>query len=367
MPDRVETLKTYFQSKTDGQARRPILTSLNGDGSWLISFPLPSPSPRKSYYHIATEAWLNGPATQGTSWFICIDLTEPPAAKNGADIDAIIREIEGAAGSGGDTVGQETTADEEGPWLDAIFVGFHYLDHMHQPTLLTLDKSIPLFATREAAGTVRSWGHFETVITTHDFQGSEEESGKDWRDYHPGSPLPPWLSVFRLSGNAELIFATVIVWSHDSQEHDEGGDGVTRSVRKHEVLLNTPHGVNIDSPSVQAFFNSTTKTGTQPEEEVEALLLLAATKESLSLGIRTTLGIAGSLALERLAGPRYWVRSHDSTLRYRGALLRLIWTYDVQRTLDDGLEEEKKAQGDNVEKRRPNFVDVANGRSFVLE
>ncbi|KUI70606.1 hypothetical protein VM1G_06294 [Cytospora mali] len=365
MSNRADILKSQFGDHT-AETLRPILTSLNGDGSWLMSFPLPSPSPRKRFYHIVTDAWLNGPATQGTSWFICIDRLVPPAATNGAGVDHIIREIEGAVG--GDT---DTQDDEQGRWLDAIFVNFHYLDHMHQPTLVTFDKTIPVFATPEAAGTIQSWGHFDTVVTTRDFGGSDLEPASNEWDCHPGAPLPLWLSVFRIPGDKELNFATAIIWSHDATKNKNGS--VPRSPQgfMHEVFLNTPHGVGVNVPTVQAFFKSISKFNTREGgiDKVEILALFAALKDSFAFGMRTTLGLAGSLELERLSRPRYWVRTHDSTLLYRGVFMRLIRVNDVSRTLDQGLEEEAKAQGktkEEGERRRPNFVDVASGECFVL-
>lgn len=365
MSNRAKTLRSYVEAHT-GDALRPILTSLNGDASWLLSIPLPSPSSGKTFYHIVSDPWLNGPATLGTSWLICIDRLVPSSANNGSDVEGIIRDIEKAAGGVSNT-GQEH-GDKESPWLDAIFVNFHYLDHMHQPTLVTFDKTIPVFATPEAAGSVRSWGHFDTVITTHDFEGSEP-SGRGWRDFHPGSPLPAWLSVFRLPGDKELNFATAIVWSHDAEKHDD--ESVSKPTQKHDVLLNTPHGVSVTAPSIRAFFDSTSKfnTRTGDADKVEVLALLASLKDSFSLGMPTTLGISGSLAMERLARPRYWIRSHDTALTYRGIFLRLARVIDVERTLDDGLEAEARAHGKTDgegERRRPNLVDVRSGECFVL-
>jgi hypothetical protein len=43
---------------------RPILTHLNVDTSWLISFPRPSPAKphdvARSYFHVVIDPWLDG-------------------------------------------------------------------------------------------------------------------------------------------------------------------------------------------------------------------------------------------------------------------------------------------------------------------
>lgn len=253
--------------------------------------------------------------------------------------------------------------------MDAIFVNFHYLDHLHLPTLVTFDKSIPVFATPEASGSLRSWGHFDTVVTTIDFKGSAQPSGSEWRDFHPGSPLPPWLSVFRIPGDNILHFTTAIIWSHDFEKHDD--DTVTKPPQRHEVLLDAPHGADTTAPSAQAFLDCTSRFNTQAGEanQIEFLALLNCLKDNFTLGSHTLLGVAGGLAMERLARPRYWVRTHDTLLGYSGVFMRLLRVTDVERTLDDGLEEEARAQGKKNDEghSRPNFVDIGSGESFVLD
>lgn len=323
---------------------RPILTSINGDATWLISFPRPvrDVQSHKQYYHVLTDPWLKGDTSLVSSWFIHIARTLPTAVGDGAGVDEIVRDIETAAASQDQAA---STTDFNGHvLLDAIFVNFYYLDHMHKPTLLTFDRKIPVFAAKEACSTVRSWGHFEHVALQQDF---EPDRDGGWRSAHPGSPLPEWLTVFRLKSDRELIFATIVVWSHDD------GDGA-----KHEALLMSPHGIEVKQPNLRHLFSE----GCEPP--VSSLVMLAALKDSFSLGKRTTLGMSGSLALERHIKPKYWVPMHDSPLTYRGFALWLSWTNDVVRTLDDGLEEE--AAAGKGESRRPNLVELESGNHLIL-
>lgn len=336
------SLKSSLDKQSAGS--RPILTSINGDATWLLSFPLPpnERQPHKQFYHVLTDPWLKGAASLLSSWFIHISRTAPTVAADGAGVDEIVREIEAAASR---ELSEEATPGQAA--LDAIFVNFHYLDHMHQPTLLTFDRKIPVFAVQEAYTTICSWCHFEHVSLQQDF---EPDMDGGWQSAHPAGLLPKWLTVFRLRGDKELNFATVAVWSHE--------DGGQPGQQKHESILMSPHGIKVDRPNLQALFSKAS------EPPLSSLAMLAALKDSFAFGMRTTLGVAGSLAVERYIEPKYWVRMGDSHLAYRGLVMWLGWTNDIFRTLDDGLKEEAAA-GKGVS-RRPNFVDVDSGGYVIL-
>ncbi|KAK7714723.1 hypothetical protein SLS63_011614 [Diaporthe eres] len=390
-------LRSYFGSAPE-QPLRPILTSLNGDGSWLMSFPLPPAElrqenkvGRKRFYHVAVDPWLRGPATMVSPWLVFIERTEPAAVSDGAGVGAVVREIEElAAAARGEAF--DADADAQPPLVDAIFIKLHLLDHLHQPTLETFDKRIPVFATPQAAPTIRDWGHFDTVVETRDYMrnngdGSVDRSastapgmpaaghGSHWKTFHPGKPLPEWLSVFRLASDWEVELATVLVWSHKGHSnHQESG---TRN-EQHEFIINTPHGVDVNTEAVAAFFddnvgkNRNTAGGAgqpEPADSMQCLAILAGLKDSYSFGMQSTVGVTRSLQLERKAGPRYWVKSHDLPVRYGGAVMRIRMTKEVIRTLEYGLEEEAKArlkEGQVGGLRKPNLVKVGNGECFVL-
>ncbi|KAF3762648.1 hypothetical protein M406DRAFT_294404 [Cryphonectria parasitica EP155] len=349
---RVSNLRQHLDGSTG--PLRPVLTSLNGDQSWLLSFPLPSTPGEpaqlgKKYYHIVMDPWLKGTISVLSTWFLGLELLNTAAATDGAGVDDIAREIEdAAANTNAANIPRDTVV------VDAIFIHFHYLDHMHQASLVTFDPDIPVLTTPEAAATMRSWDHFKNITTMHDFDPASEQEG--WQSLHPGGALPQWLSVFRLKGHAVLNFATGIVWSHDS---DDGH-------RQHELVLNSPHGIRADLPNVRALLgpaedtSPATKAASPP---LRVLAMLAALKDSFTLGMATTLGLDGSLALEDLARPKYWVRSHDMLLKYMGFFMRLTGTHDVARSVDEKGSSSGLKQG---ESRRPNLVDVANGANFVL-
>lgn len=356
--------------------RRPIITSLNGDNSWLLSFPYPTtrapasstlnPKPKeKAYYHIAYDPWLVGPSTLLTPLFVSFSQPHPVLITSGAGVEDIARKIEAAAHYS-TTIHPPSSGShdetETGPSpIDAILLTFEATDHMHEPTLRTFSPSIPVFCTEQVAAIVRRWGYFDTVIVTKDYvaQTPEERDEDAWRRLRPGGEddggLPPWLTFFRVPGSFFLNLAFAIIVSSPVLS---GGES-------HEALLFVPHGIKIDAPSIGGFLEEWGETRKDASKSV--LGLFHAMHESYTLGIAVTSGVVGGLALERLTGPRYWVKSHHALLVTGGVFPWLSWIKDVARTLRWGLEQEKKNAKSRVRSGAPNLVEVENGGCFVLD
>ncbi|KIX94304.1 uncharacterized protein Z520_10014 [Fonsecaea multimorphosa CBS 102226] len=350
--ERQETLRAHFASASPW---RPIMTSLNGDNSWLLSFPRPEPeraSTGKCYYHILFEPWLNGPTSLFSSWFIHLAHPQSPAFAGPETVNAWVRQIEteAAAVAGlSKQAGSKNGGEKERPEVDAILLGFHYLDHLHQPTLLQFDPRIPVIATPEARAVLEPWDHFKTVLTIP----SLDPMAKSWRSdaAHPGDPFPSWLAPVRLLGHHELNYVTALVWTHATSD---GGD-------VHEAILQTPHGTKLDVGPLQAFLDS--------EPRAENLALLHGLKESRAMGSMNTFGAAGGLALYRkIGGAKYWLQTHHAALVYSGIMMRLLWVHDTPKTIQWALEKEAQESGNDVEHKggRPNVIEVDNGGCFVL-
>ncbi|KAK3358142.1 hypothetical protein B0T25DRAFT_177124 [Lasiosphaeria hispida] len=330
---------------------RPLLTSLNGDNSWLMSFPRPAAerarSSGKAYFHIVSDPWLTGSANAGADWIVSIRTPAPAAIPSGAAVEAVIGEIEDAAASAGLISAPPTTTGPSA--IDAIFLNFHYSDHLDEATLRTFHPEVPVFATADSAAIIRRWGYFSHVAETRDL-----EPGTKWSSLHPGAALPEWLTVFRLRGHHELNFATAIIYS---SVPSEGGE------EKHEALLYSPHGIRTDQAPLKALL-----VEFAGGNGVSVLAILHALKDSFAMGRATTLGVAGGLALQRVARPKYWVKSHDAPLLYGGVAAWLLWINDVTRTLKSGLDEEERVKGsEHGERKEPYLVEVENGGCFVLE
>lgn len=192
------------------------MTSLNGDNSWLLSFPRPAEDraiSKKWFYHVVFEPWLAGPASMVHSWFIWISLSKSADVSDPEAIEGVIRQIEAAVPSGTPISSQEeeSSAGYEGG-IDAILLGFHYLDHLHEATLRLFDENIPVIATPEATAIVEPWHHFKTIRTIRNL----DSSAKSWREkgLHPGDPFPSWLTPIRLAGYRELNYCLAVIWSH---------------------------------------------------------------------------------------------------------------------------------------------------------
>ncbi|KAK8092485.1 hypothetical protein PG999_014684 [Apiospora kogelbergensis] len=347
--------------ESKSQQLRPILTSLNGDNSWLISFPRPAdrnpaaPKPSKAYYHVVWDPWFStsGAAVTIASWVASVSLTAQSPIQNGDDIEQIAREIENKAADAG-LIDAGLPGPSQDPMVDAIIITFHYADHLHETSLRKFDRRIPVVAAPEAAAILEKWEYFQSVTVMQDMV----EEGPGWQALHPQGPLPEWLTIFRLRGEHELNFATAVVWSHES---DAGEAGTTQE--RHEALWVSPHGMRMDQPALQAFLRDTTRT-------VDVLAMLHPLKESFTWGWQTVSGVTGGLAFERALkkSPKYWIPAADAVFSYWGLIMTRV--FDVRRTLGWGLAEEErlaKEKGEAVTTRQPNLVQIGVGESLVLE
>ncbi|GJC79780.1 hypothetical protein ColLi_02618 [Colletotrichum liriopes] len=304
--------------------KRPILTLVNGDNTWLISIPRPASTTGKAFYHILQDPWLGGPSDTISHWFFRMQLKEEGALSSLKAIEDWIQEVETACGG--------TNGDHE-RWLDAVLVTHTNTDHLHEPTLRTFEPSITLFAVESAAAVISAMKHFEKVTMVPDFV-----RGEKW----PTTPdMPEWLYIFRLqeeNGVYPYLHHAMII-------------GMSAEEGKDEVILYTPHGV--EPEMVEA--------ARKENPNASVLAMLHPLNECGSLGV-VTKGVANGLKIERQNDVRHWVNTHDDNLRYTGIL-----GYFIQygrKTLEQGLEEEAKEKG--AEQRRPNYVVVENGGSHIL-
>ncbi|KAM0471678.1 hypothetical protein ACHAP7_008942 [Fusarium lateritium] len=347
---RQEVFNTHLTSPE--KPLRPVFTALNSDASWLMSFPRPTAertSSRKAFFHIVYEPWLQGDTSLIGTWFFNIGLSAKAAVSDAQGVENLIQEIEDAAACHVQAA-QANAPTKEGTYhgnVDVIILAFHYLDHVHEPTLRTFDENIPVIATPEAAAIVKPWNYFKTISLSHEM----DITAKTWRspELHP-EHLPDWLTVLHLPGHAVLNFSTALIWTHQTENNEE----------IHETILGAPHGTRLDQRPLDAFLNAEPKT--------EILALLHGLKESHGLTGQTTLGAKSGLALYRkVGGARIWITSHDDDLKYSGVFLYITRTTDLPRSLQWALDEERAQDGESEEADVPNFTRVPNGGAVVLE
>ncbi|KAG8165959.1 hypothetical protein KVR01_004511 [Diaporthe batatas] len=347
-PTRSKSVQAHLSES--GSKLRPILTNLNGDNSWLVSFPLPENERQangKAFFHIVSDPWLTGPASAFGSYYAAnVSLPHPPAYKSGGEVEAIAYEIEQLARDTGHTSTAPTTSSCDSV-IDLISIAHQNTDHNHEDTLRTFRRNIPVVAAPAPATAIRAMKHFETVVDSMELVTGTPS----FQSLHPGSSvLPAWLSIFGLTAASVVNFATAFVWSHPE-------NGTT----KHEIIINAPHGIKIGEPSVQKFISLLNQ-----DHDTTVLALLHSLKSNFARIGQFTFGVQGGLELERPMRPNYWIITDSSKLIYGGVLFWLLGPYDVFHTMEWALEKEAEKNG-GVQGRRPNHLEVENGDWFVLK
>jgi hypothetical protein len=161
-----------------------------------------------------------------------------------------------------------------------------------------------------------------------------------WKEGHPGSPLPVWLTAFPPAVTRLKNFGLALITSASYSEN--------------ELILMAPHGFSANKALIKEFPTT-----------VKMLALVVPLKDSYAFGVQTVLGIKDGLAIGQTTGMQYYVRSGDFlSLKFKGVV---GWSMnDVPRDLQWGLDELRKefAAGKVIE--QPTMVEVENGGIYVF-
>ncbi|KAF8850361.1 hypothetical protein BDZ45DRAFT_602956 [Acephala macrosclerotiorum] len=327
-----ESITRFLSSK------RPLLTHLNADTTWLLSIPYPlsSPSARnRTFYHILIDPWLKGGQSDVAAFFSQQWHATPSSVQTTAEVEDVIRRIEDAA--------QAEKEIEEGNTIDAVVVSHEFTDHMHKETLLEIPQTVPVFATVKAAGIIRSWKHFDFVADIPRFNG-------DWR-MSSNEMLPDWLGISRVAkpGMDLLYYHSAIMIAFPRDE----GEG--------EVVIYTPHGI--------------TPADLQPVAEAETrihtLALLHGLQDISLPRAQLNKGAHNGLKAQRLLGAKYWIGTHDELKKGGGIVSWFLKRKQI--TLEDAIDQEKKEHGEQMKgselenMKDVKFKDLGNGESLLLE
>jgi hypothetical protein len=368
--------------------RRPLLTHLNADTTWLLSLPIPPthPSPRgRIYYHILIDPWLRGGQSDVARFFSQQWHADPSAVQSCAEIEEVVRGIEDVAREAetfptednelevGDVIVVDTDLShrndmddgvegdgekvQEERWIDAVVISHEFTDHMHKPTLLELSPRVPVLATPKAYATIKSWGHFDTVVEVGRFSG-------DWRERNEeGEVLPDWVGVSRVAyqGNdlkQNLLYyhsAVMIAFSSLSTSPSS-----TTEEAEAEAIIYTPHGI---SPS-------DIEPVSKANPKIKTLALLHGLQD-ISLGAQLNMGAHNGLKVQRLLGAKYWIGTHDEVKRGGGLV---SWFLDRKVvSLKEAVEREREEHGGGLEGSKleglseVRFEELGNGESLILE
>jgi len=366
------TLRTSITAALS--TRRPLLTHLNADTTWLLSLPYPSSHPSgkdRIYFHILIDPWLRGGQSDVAKFFSQQWHAEASAVQSIAHIEECVRGIEDVArGEGSDSSGVEdvivdTDMEHSGGeeavvgkgeerWIDAVVVSHEFTDHMHKPTLLELRRSTLVLATPKAYSAIRSWGYFDTVREIGRFGGDWREGGSG------GDVVPEWVGVswVAYAGGDLLYYHSAVMITFQSSSFElETIDGREEEA---EAVIYTPHGI---SPSdIEPVSTATPK--------IRTLALLHGLQD-ISLGAQLNMGAHNGLKVQRLLGAKYWIGTHDEVKRGGGIV---SWFLDRKMiSLKEAIEKEREERSESLKGSgleglgEVRFEELGNGESLILE
>ncbi|KAG0651490.1 hypothetical protein D0Z07_1976 [Hyphodiscus hymeniophilus] len=337
--------------------RRPLLTHLNADTTWLLSIPNPPSSPSangRTYWHILVDPWLRGGQSDVAPFFSQQWHKEPSAVQTIEEVEDVIRGIEEAARVDENDEAQETIIGvdcrsddvdveqirEGESWIDAVVICHEFTDHMHKETLLEVRKSVPVFAAPTAASRIRAWKQFEFVAEIPRFKG-------DWRD-SSRAPLPDWLGLSRVAyAGADLLYYHQAIM-------------VTFGMKEAEAVIYTPHGISPTDLEPVAKADPTIST-----------LGLLHGLQDIRLGAQLNMGAHNGLKVQRLLKAKYWIGTHDEIKKGGGIV---SWFLDRKViTFKEAIEREKEEHGVALkgtwleDMADVQFEALRNGESLILE
>lgn len=367
--NRIIALKDRAAWRAALKSPRPVLAHLNADTTWLLQLPIPASftgsskpktrgkskrkTPRRSRYNILIDPWLEGPQSDVASWFSTQWHIVTPEVQTMKELDDVLAELEG--GSANEVV------DDALSYIDCVAISHEFTDHCHEATLRELPQDIPVVATEKAADLIRSWDHFDTVITAPGFSAGTP----GWRDVlvDQSGALPPWLGIGRVitQGNALYYHSAVLIvfdlGYKSGRRATRSKSNKARRKSEPEAIIYSPHGIKgSDLECVRA-------------AGLRTLALLHGLNDvRIWMTAQLNLGALNGIQAVRATGARYWIATHDENKKGGGLISWLL-----QRTaysLRDAVESEevKMESGEEGDERVPAyaFVELGSGDGMVL-
>lgn len=345
------------------QTRRPILTHLNADTSWLLQLPCPEGRALhtgRSRYNIVIDPWFQGPQIDIAPWFSGQWHAVNSGVQTFQELEGQLENIERVASSRENGHEAQEYSAEQGSarksMIDAVIISHEFTDHCHKETLLEVDPVIPVFATKKAVSIIRSWKHFRIVSEIPIFAPQDA----DWKNSLI-EPLPNWLGVSRVVSRSDSLYlhsAVLITFdlSPRATHAAVSDDG------KYEAVVYTPHGIQAhDLRQLQSV---------QPSITVLALLHGL---HAISLGpiAELNLGAHNGLKAQILCKAKYWISTHDEVKKGKGLVASLLKRKVI--ALEEAIEQQRS---DRVNQSRESwdanlmeatFAELDAGESILLE
>jgi len=240
-------------------------------------------------------------------------------------------------------------------YIDAVIVSHEFTDHCNKRTLLELDSDTPILATRRAADLIKSWNFFHCVLEIPSFSRNRF----DWRKTS-FQPLPGWLGISQMVSESDTLdYHSAILVTFDLCSLRTGGG--TEITAEAEAMIYTPHGIEAHDllPLSHAF------------PPIKTLVLLHGLHDIQISIQRLNLGAHNGLQAQRICKSRYWVSTHDEIKRATGLIAP--WLYRNVLTLQQALDEERKAEGEIAngselaDVQGVTFKDLMSGESLLLD
>lgn len=209
--------------------RRPILTHLNADTTWLLQLPYPhslSHCNGRSRYNIVFDPWLKGPQSDVASWFSKQWHATDSSVQSIKELQNLLKDINDTEQllKSKSTERKSFPADESicQSYIDAVVISHEFTDHCNKATLLEFESETPIFATKTAATLVRSWNYFETVQDLPSFTAQDP----DWRKSSI-TPLPEWIGISRIVTETDALYfhsAILVTFNLNLDVHNKSGE-----------------------------------------------------------------------------------------------------------------------------------------------
>lgn len=242
-------------------------------------------------------------------------------------------------------------------YIDAVAISHEFTDHCNQHTLLELDSSTPIFATKSAAELIRSWKHFSTVVETPPFSSSQ----CDWRKTSL-APLPNWVGISRVVTESDaLYYHSAILITFDTSPERQNKTPTDPGAA--ECVIYTPHGIHANDLQ-----NLSQLPSTVPP--IRTLALLHGLHDIRISVKQLNLGAHNGLQAQRLCKAKYWVSTHDEVKTAKGVITPFL--YRTVLTLQQAIEMEKREKGgisddsELADMRGITFSDLTSGESLLL-
>ena len=355
-----QTLQNSIQRAFE--TRRPILTHLNADTTWLLQLPSPhglGHRKGRSRYNIVFDPWLQGPQSDVASWFSKQWHAIDSSVQSIKELQDLLKDIndteqllESRYSKRASFLANENINQS---YIDAIVISHEFTDHCNKATLLEFEPKTPIFATKIAAVLIRSWNYFETVQDLPTFTAQDS----DWRKTSI-EPLPKWIGLSTMLTETDALYyhsAILVTFNLNLDNNNKfRGENI-----QGEGLIYSPHGIHSEGlhhlPSAKP--------------PIETLALLHGLHDiSINPFKQLNLGVHNGLKVQRICGAKYWISTHDEVKKGAGLVSAFLKRKVI--SLQEAMEQERKEQGDDSNDsafdgpKSVTFAELSNGESILL-